>query len=64
MHTHTHTHTHTVDDESEESEGVGGEDKVTFAYKSDRTTDIEGLTDMGATRTLETEGLVKLQLIL
>ncbi|XP_064407222.1 E3 ubiquitin-protein ligase RNF113A-like [Halichondria panicea] len=42
------------DSASEEEEGESS--KVTMAYKSDRSADMAGSKDMGATRELETEG--------
>ena len=65
-HTHTHTHTHIDIDidmtVADRSSGESGEEesknKVTFSYKSERISDREGLQDMGATLTLETESTV------
>ena len=43
------------DDEDEET----GKSKITLAYQSKRTSEREGLQDMGATLTLETESKTK-----
>ena len=43
------------DGESDSAEGS----KITLAYKSKRTSEREGLEDMGATLTLETESTTK-----
>ena len=43
------------DGESDTAEGS----KITLAYKSKRTSEREGLDDMGATLTLETESTTK-----
>ena len=51
-------------DESEsDSEELGGS-KVTLAYQSKRTSEREGLQDMGATLTLETESTTKVHEII
>ena len=46
------------DDSDSDSETAEGS-KITLAYKSQRTSEREGLQDMGATLTLETESTTK-----
>ena len=65
MYMYVHVHVHVgggVYGDSDSDSEAGEGSKITLAYKSKRTSEREGLDDMGATLTLETESTAKVLL--